>query len=225
MKQGIIYTHSCSYEKINIPRKEILRYMGCMEETSSVSLLIDEFFPLVQRAVSFKGSFAYFPISVCDTSVSLTDISINSSALSKNLSNCQWAIVFALTLGTELDRLIRKYSHIRPSAALCINSIATAAIEQYADIFCGEISDKLSAESLYTRPRFSPGYGDFSIEYQADILNLVNASKLCGINLTKSYLMTPSKSVTALMGVSSINPGCTLHKCEACTKTNCNYRR
>lgn len=225
MKQGTVYPFSFLPEKINIPQKEILRYMGCKEETPPVSMLIQEFLPLVHNSLSPKGSFVRLPLEISGNNINLSGIKLISDDLCKNLSACSEVIVFSLSLGASVDRLINKYSIIRPSAALCINSIATAAIEQCADMFCGEISAKLSAESLYTRPRFSCGYGDFSIEYQADILKLVNASKLCGINLTKSYLMTPSKSVTALMGISNTNSDCTAGKCEACTKTDCNYRK
>lgn len=225
MKQGTVYPLSLLREKINIPQKEILRYMGCKEETPSASELIHEFLPRVHNSLLPKGSFARLPVEIKDNVVKISDLCVTSYDLSKNLSECSEVIVFALSLGTDVDRLINKYSIIRPSASLCINSIGVAAIEEYADMFCKEISDKLSAENLYTRPRFSCGYGDFSIEYQADILKLVNASRLCGINLTNSYLMTPSKSVTAIVGISNINSNCTSHKCGDCAKTDCKYRR
>jgi 5-methyltetrahydrofolate--homocysteine methyltransferase len=57
-------------------------------------------------------------------------------------------------------------------------------------------------ESL--RPRFSAGYGDLPLEYQKKIFDLLDPHTQIGLTLNDSYLMSPSKSVTALIGVEKI---------------------
>lgn len=52
-----------------------------------------------------------------------------------------------------------------------------------------------------------------------------NAGKHLGIKLTDSFLMMPSKSVTAVIGVSQKPHRCDVKGCEACGKTDCLYRR
>ena len=49
--------------------------------------------------------------------------------------------------------------------------------------------------------RFSPGFGDFELKWQRDVLDFLRADNLIGIKLGKNYVMTPRKSVTAIMGV------------------------
>jgi cobalamin-dependent methionine synthase I len=49
--------------------------------------------------------------------------------------------------------------------------------------------------------RFSPGYGDMPLDLQGVILELLEAGKRLGIALGESKLMSPSKSVTALIGI------------------------
>ena len=47
-----------------------------------------------------------------------------------------------------------------------------------------------------------------------------------GLNsLTDSCLMVPSKSVSAIVGVSEIDTNCHTEGCEACDKNKCEYRR
>ena len=123
-----------------------------------------------------------------------------------------------------IDRLIDKYSRIRPSAALCINAIATAAIECYADEFCREMKDSFAQEGLHIGQRFSPGYGDLSLEYQPLFLKLTNATRLSAISLTASCMMIPSKSVTAIMGVGGTEK-CRADKCLRCGKMNCEFSK
>ena len=80
-------------------------------------------------------------------------------------------------------------------------------------------------KGLYLRPRFSPGYGDFSIFHQKELLQMTDASKQIGLTMTDGYMLTPSKSITAVIGISSEAGECTVKGCEVCTKEDCVYRR
>ena len=54
---------------------------------------------------------------------------------------------------------------------------------------------------LYTNFRFSPGYGDMPLQTQSVLLAALDAQRKLGITLSKSLLMTPTKSVTAVIGL------------------------
>ena len=88
-----------------------------------------------------------------------------------------------------------------------------------------KLTDQFVKENLYLRPRFSPGYGDFSIEHQTMIVRMIEASKKIGLTVTDSLMLSPSKSVTAVIGISETKRICTVKGCEACAKTDCEYRR
>ena len=87
------------------------------------------------------------------------------------------------------------------------------------------IRAELEEEHLYLRPRFSPGYGDFDICYQEPIVRMLNCAKTIGLTLTDSFMMTPTKSVTAVIGISTQKERCPISGCEVCTKKDCEYRR
>jgi hypothetical protein len=75
---------------------------------------------------------------------------------------------------------------------LCLQACAAAKIEEY----CDSVEKELPAH----RPRFSPGYGDFDITHQTDILRILDAQKI-GLTETKTHMLTPLKSVTAVIGI------------------------
>ena len=102
---------------------------------------------------------------------------------------------------------------------------AAAMLEEYCDKAQNEIAESLRKEQLYLRPRFSPGYGDYSILHQDDILRMLDAAKTIGLTMTESYMLTPTKSVTAVIGVSSTQEPCHIKGCEECQKLDCIYRR
>ena len=66
--------------------------------------------------------------------------------------------------------------------------------------FCDYVNDILG-ENRSLRPRFSCGYGDFEIKHQAEILDFLDAKKRIGVYLLDSYMMTPFKTVTAIVGI------------------------
>ena len=111
------------------------------------------------------------------------------------------------------------------SKAVILQAAAAAMLEDYCDEVNEQIRRDYESRGLYLRPRFSPGYGDFPLSCQPQLLGCLEAGKRIGITLTDSYLMAPSKSVTAVIGVSPLSRTCTVKGCEACGKTDCTYRR
>ena len=57
------------------------------------------------------------------------------------------------------------------------------------------------------------------------ILSMLEAPKRIGLSMTESSMLTPVKSVTAVIGVSAEQEPCHRKGCEACEKKDCIYRR
>ena len=108
-------------------------------------------------------------------------------------------MLFAATVGLEIDRAIVKYGKLRPSLAVCIQAVAAERIEALCNAFCDSLVDM----GYELKPRFSPGYGDLSLSVQQQIFSALNCPKSIGLTLNESLLMSPTKSVTAIVGVRS----------------------
>ncbi len=119
-----------------------------------------------------------------------------SKVLLKNLKNSEFAYVFAVTLGLGVDRLLARLEQTSPAEYFVTDALSSALAESAT-----EKAVSLIRGSDLCRPRFSPGFGDFGIEHQHGILELLNAQRLLGITLNEACLMTPRKSVTAVMGI------------------------
>ena len=76
---------------------------------------------------------------------------------------------------------------------------------------------------MQLRPRFSPGYGDLPLELQKDVFRVLDCPRKIGLSLNESLLMSPSKSVTAIIGIGKGDVEAE-NKCSACEKTDCAYR-
>ena len=54
---------------------------------------------------------------------------------------------------------------------------------------------------------------------------MLDATKCIGLTMTDGYMLTPTKSVTAVIGISNTNEDCHKNGCEECLKVDCDYRR
>lgn len=185
------------YDAPEFDRTEIGRYALCRETTAETDSLIESCIEEIGDEISYKVCFDYLPFKADGDNCLIGDIKITSHTLAKHLEGCRGVIVFGATLGTAIDRFILKYSNISPSRAFAIQAIGAERIEALCDDFC----DDMRAEYGAIRPRFSPGFGDLALDVQRDIFSLLDLSKHIGIFLRESLIMSPSKSVTAFIGV------------------------
>lgn len=148
-----------------------------------------------------------------------------SKNLSRNLSECTGVILFAATLGSRVDVILKKYTALQMSKAVVMQAAAVAMLEDYCDEINRQLKLQYEQNHQYLRPRFSPGYGDFSLQCQTRIAAVLELNKRIGITLTDSLLMVPTKSVTAVIGIGSKQKDCLAAGCAACESKECTYRR
>ena len=110
-------------------------------------------------------------------------------------------ILFAATVGLGFDRLLARESRLSPARAVLLQALGAERIEALCDLFSAEMAKEKENEGLFCRSRFSPGYGDLPLAFQAPLFSLLDCERAIGLTLTGSGLMSPTKSVSALIGV------------------------
>lgn len=224
----MIYRQIAEKNEIEINSREVLRYLGFggSRPDSQTERHINAVAQEIFSVISCRACFTFCDITVAEHTVDFGAFSVKSAGLSKNLGGCTSAVLFCATVGAETDRIIAKYSKLSPASAVIAQAAGAAAIESWCDLFCTRLEEKLKNENMFLRPRFSPGYGDFSLAHQRDIFRVLETSKHVGVTLTDSYMMIPSKSVSAVIGLSRENTHCGKYGCESCDRRkNCTYSR
>ena len=203
-------------------RAEALRYMGYRgaqpdEETEK---LLAECEKELAAAVRPVCCYALTELSfVSESSVDLGFGAVESKSLAKHLEGCSGAILFAATIGIGADRLIAKYGRIKQAKSVIVDALGSSSAESWCDNAEREITKDIPLHCS----RFSPGYGDLSLSLQLDFMRCLDMNKTLGITLSDSLLMTPAKSVTAVIGIGASNRTCG-GKCMQCPNTSCIYR-
>ncbi len=198
MKSGVYEPFSYGADEITISPREYLRYMGTgAERGDALTALIDECLKEVKDALRIRGVMRTTDVATDAPSIRFSFCEIESASLSKNLAGCSSAVLFAVTAGAGIDRLISKYSAVSPSRALVIDAVASAAVEGAAN----KLNAEVKARYGKTKPRFSPGFGDLPLSFQRDLLSFTDAGRRAGVLLTESMMLTPMKSTTAIIGI------------------------
>ncbi len=207
--------------------REAVRYLGygghAVDEQTLA--LIEDSFTELEEAVGKRIIYRIFDVSWEAGRLLIGNMDIASRNLSKNLRDCKEAILLGATLGIGADMLLKRYSLTDMSRVVVLQAAAAAMLEEFLDQWQSRLRVEFENSGQYLRPRFSPGYGDFDIRHQDRILRMLDADRRIGLTMTDSYMLTPTKSVTAVIGISRKREECPLEGCEVCNKKDCIYRR
>lgn len=182
-------------EKLN--RNEAIRYLGGagIQMNDQMEVLMDECEKMVLEKAAPK--FLYIELDLpCDTIMGGRDIA-------NHLDGCEKAILMCATLGAEIDKLIRINQISDMAKAVVLDSFSSVAVEQVCNRVDEIIAEKYAGYNMTFR--FSPGYGDYPISLQQDFLRMLDAPRKIGLTTNDNYLLMPTKSVTAVLGLSK-NP-------------------
>lgn len=212
------------YDEPEYNIKEIMRYAGAPRPDERVTELCREAAEELRGKLSYRVCWCEFPVSFNDGEVDLTFARVNSDSLKKNLEGCESIVLFAATVGIYIDRMIAKYANVSPSKSLMFQAIGAERIESLCDMFNHDIKIKAEKSGKFTKPRFSPGYGDLDISLQREIFRTLDCPRKIGVSLNESLLMSPSKSVTAIIGITDKKTVCAEDRCSACDNYDCSFR-
>lgn len=196
------------YETPSLNVREWLRY-SCIpiyeQERASkdpeLAASMEKALSLLSGALSFRVGFLVVSLEWDEEGFPVFPFAQRSEKLRKTIEECDKAVLFAATIGSGIDRLIRRYEKSDPKLGLLLQGLGAERVESLCDAFNDEVTSICKSLGRETRMRYSPGYGDLPIEVQREFLPLLDAERRLGITLSESCLMAPSKSVTAIIGV------------------------
>ena len=144
----------------------------------------------LREIVSPKHLFGIWNVAIDGKLVQIGHIDIYSNDLSTFLGTSEQVVILAATLGTGVDIFLQKLMHTDIAKAVQADKLASKLVEDYIS----HVQAKMGLEGK----RYSPGYGDFDIKHQRDMLKILGCDRI-GLHMTDSCMLTPSKSITAIV--------------------------
>ena len=218
-------------DSISIDREEVLRYLEYKGQDIDNNLIeiIEECRNITKDRINPRYTFRVYSIKQKYKGIielEGTNLILESNDLYEVLKDCNECILMAATLGIDIEKDIKKYSCTELTKGIIIDSCATTAIEEVCDKVQNEIENNILKNGQYLTFRYSPGYGDLSIEKNTEILNILNGQKEIGLTITNSGIMIPRKSVIAIIGITDKKVEQDKTSCSTCkNKSKCKFKK
>ena len=197
MKEGL---HLEELGEIPFDEKEILRYaMLPSFAPAPEELPLEECLKAAGGAAKCRAVWCRYPLKREDGELDLGFARTASRDLRNHLEGCTEILLFACTAGAEIDRRIARAGIGSAAKGLLMHAIGAQQVEGGCDRLCGYLARLFPDRQL--TDRYSPGYGDLPLAMQREVMEALDCGRTIGITLTESLLMTPSKSVTAIIGM------------------------
>ncbi|MBN2544108.1 hypothetical protein JXI42_14705 [bacterium] len=199
-------TKTVKHIDINIQKEEVLRW--ALERSSSFELenrlspgiydLMWEALPLIETKI------VYADMDIIDKDDNLLclegNFKIESVSLYKVLRDSEMATIFACTVSDGIERRAEAYEKEGEIAkGYLMDVIGSVAVEQLAEKVSSMTEQRAMLNKMTTTFRFSPGYGDFDLENQKSIFDILHPDRI-GIELNEKFFMYPRKSISGIIG-------------------------
>lgn len=207
-------------------RREGARYMGYgnNEPDEVVSSLITQCENDILDHATPRYIYKIFDISISDNVEILgTNLILTGKSIKEHLEGCSKAALICGTLSVGIDKLIMKTQVLDMAKAVVMDAFAGVAIEQLMDKVDEQIGQYFP--DMYMTYRFGIGYGDLPLDIMGDFLRVLNTDKSIGVTVTTGNMMSPTKSVACIVGLSNEVIKSKKKGCITCNmKDSCRYR-
>ncbi len=144
-------------------------------------------------------------------------------AIAKHYTNCSQLAVFVCTAGPEVSKRSMELSQNGDLIeGFLVDILGSVIVEKAMDRIQKTLQEELLKNGLKATNRYSPGYVDWNVGEQQKLFSLL-PNQFCNVSLSESSLMSPSKSVSGIIGIGK-NAKYKHHVCNDCSSANCIYR-
>ena len=189
--------------EITASKKEVIRYLGYRalhQPDDVIDKLIDQCISEMQQVLRPNLVWDEFDVTVNVDGCIINGEEIKSKKLAENLMGVNRVVMFAATIGSEADKIVRVTNYTDAAKACVFQATGAMFVEEFVNLFNEKINGEAAASGKNTKQRYSPGYGDLSLETQKLFFKFLNCSKI-GLTLMDTLIMAPEKSVTAFIGI------------------------
>ena len=200
-------------------KENALKYLGYQGQNinHSIACLIDECLEEIHKMASFKVVYKTFPLSFKPLFIKEANIDINYPDLNDLLAYCHDVVIIACTLGIQVDKRSKYYSHIDMTKMTIFDAIASSYLEAKCDEY-----ERIHIIGKRTF-RFCPGYGNVPIELNMELARVVDSYRKIGLTVQDSHILLPQKSMIGLIGLGDNSPK---KSCKNCLNIkNCDFRK
>ncbi|HET6372776.1 MAG TPA: vitamin B12 dependent-methionine synthase activation domain-containing protein [Candidatus Polarisedimenticolia bacterium] len=184
--------------ELRIPRLKYVKELKEEGVAKAIKQAIDAAYTLIHGRACYKT----FPIKdVRSDRVILqeSETLFIGKNMVKLLARSDYVTLLACTIGSELEKKIDHIKKTHTADAYFLDVVGSWMADYMADKVDAVVQSEVVRNGYARTMRYSPGYGDWDLTVQAELLQLTEAQTI-GVGCTETSILQPRKSVTAAIG-------------------------
>ena len=215
---------------VAIDKQEILHIQGHRKNekpSAPIQEILEKAMEDFHSLLQPKATFIEMQARVTKESINLENgLILHNPDGAEAWQNAEHLAAVVCTIGPALGNRVAELSaQGANTAALMLDSIGSAAVENVADYVNRHICHSAAHRGMQAGPRLSPGYGAWPLEDQKVIFAMVPAERI-GVHLNEQGIMIPMKSVSFCVGMGGkLKALQETNPCQHCNLKSCKYRK
>lgn len=178
-----------------------LGYRSATQVPEKTSRLLDEEIAACAPLLRGRAVMAPFPVEREGDRIAIGErLASAGRTLRERLDGCRTAWLFTATIGDGVEhRAVALSEKGEMTRSLLADAYGSAAAIALGLALEEAIARECAPLGLQATKRTAPGYGDFDLEAQKPLVDLLDTASI-GVTLTEDFLMLPAKSISGVVG-------------------------
>ena len=214
---------------MDIKRNSLIKTMGYTEESlpAMINEEIDEVFENGNDLCNIEGGYKIIDSVKWDKNnfnILLENLALDiQKVIFQQIKKSNIIAIFVCTAGKKITDKSKEFMKDGDLLKGYVYDLfGSIVVESAMDIIQDSLQKEMMALGLKITNRYSPGYCGWEVAEQKKLFSLL-PEHFCGIELTDSCLMQPTKSVSGIIGIGE-SVKYNRYTCNICDVSNCLYK-
>jgi len=189
--------------ELRIPKIKYVKELKEEGVARAIKQAIDTAYTLIHGRACYK-TFRVVDVGKDRVITDASESIFLGSNMVKLLARSDYATLLATTVGPELERKVDHLKKTHTADAYFLDVVGGWMADYMADRVDAIVQSEVTRSGYGRTMRYSPGYGDWDLTVQKELLGLVEAKSI-GVTCTDTFILQPRKSVTAVIGWERMN--------------------
>ncbi|HYE90788.1 MAG TPA: vitamin B12 dependent-methionine synthase activation domain-containing protein [Terriglobales bacterium] len=209
---------------------EVLRFQGYKAgvdvPSADVRALFDEALALGRTLMRPRAVLRTYPVTRDGDRLQADGVTLTIPQIAQRWGAIEELTAGVCTIGHALERHAADLWEARElPLAMMLDSVGSGAVESLAEYVNDQLCGEGIARGVKVTNRVSPGYGGWDVAEQSQLWRLCPGDPI-GVTLNESCFMTPTKTITILVGAGpDARVDDYFSQCARCWMRDCAYRR
>jgi hypothetical protein len=216
---------------LEIDPTEVLRFQGYKRDgeppTAEIRGILDDALALGRGLMAPRAVVRWAAVNRhAADELHADELTVSIPGLARRWGTIEYVGAAVCTIGDALEcRVSELWDRRELPLAAMLDSVGSGAVESLAEYVNDVLCQEGVPAGVRVTNRVSPGYGDWDVTEQRRVFAFVPGARV-GVHLNEACFMTPTKSITLLVGAgAAARVDDYFRQCARCWMRDCAYRR